>query len=109
MHTAMDICVAVMVVAHQRIDDRSGFLGGRSIVQIHERSPVDLFAQNREVGPDGFHIIGGGSGGSGSGTHPNSSQLRLAKLPDPLVRLLPARVVRRCSRAASAYARNGPS
>src|SRR6266852_7327393 len=52
MSGAMNIRIFVPVKRRDAIDDGVGFLGGGSIVQPHQRPPVHLLLQNREITAD---------------------------------------------------------
>ena len=49
MDAAMDIGVVVLVVMHERVNDRARLLGGGGVVEIDQRLAVDFLVQNREI------------------------------------------------------------
>ena len=59
MRRAMDIGVFVLIEVCKAIDDGLRLLRGGGIVQPDQRTPVDQFAQDREIPPDGIGVKGG--------------------------------------------------
>src|SRR4029077_456515 len=49
VQSAMNVGVLVLIKIPKRLDHRSRFLRGRSAIEINQRMPVRLFAQNREI------------------------------------------------------------
>ncbi len=56
VHPAVHVRVARPVVVHDDGKHLVGHLRRRRVVQVHQRVPVHLLAQNREVLPYAFHI-----------------------------------------------------
>ena len=52
MNATMDVGVLFRETADHGVDDRLRFLGGRGIVEIHQRFAVHAFLQDGEVLPD---------------------------------------------------------
>ncbi len=53
---AVDVRVGRRVVVGRGVDDRLRLLGRVRIVQVHERVPVHLLVQDREIGADAVHV-----------------------------------------------------
>src|SRR6266480_5968608 len=49
MYAAMDVGVLRPVIAVERVDDRSRFLTGCAVVEIHQRLAVNLLLENRKI------------------------------------------------------------
>src|SRR5438552_16836295 len=49
MYAAMDVGVLRPVIAVERVDDRSRFLTGCAVVEIHQRLAVSLLLENRKI------------------------------------------------------------
>ncbi len=62
---AMDVGVVLAVVGVHRLEDDLRLLRRRRGVQVHERVPVDLLVEDRELGPQplGVDRVGGGRPG----------------------------------------------
>jgi len=56
MNAAVDVGIDGFVVISGGIEDREGFLGGGSIVEIDERPSVDLLVKDWESGAQGVWI-----------------------------------------------------
>src|SRR5205807_8491554 len=56
MQAAVDVGVVVLVVTAQRFHYRPRLLGRRRIIEINQRLPVDLLAEDGEIFADRFPI-----------------------------------------------------
>ena len=62
VYASVYIGILVGVIMREGIDDRAGFLGCGTIVEVHERLPLHLLAQNGKVRADAAHVKGRCSG-----------------------------------------------
>ena len=59
---AMDVGVAALVVARDRINHRARFLGRGGVVEIHERIAMNFLVKDRKIGAHTFDVKPAGRG-----------------------------------------------
>src|SRR5467141_312792 len=60
VNSSVDVSVVMVVESVQRFDDLDWFLGGCSVVEIDNWSPIDFALENWEVGSYPLHVVPAG-------------------------------------------------
>ena len=74
VYAAMDVGIVVLVITHQRVDDRARLLRSGCAIQIDQLVAVDLLVKDGEIALDPFNIQRRRTSMMYRGAHPSSSQ-----------------------------------